>query len=59
MEEILKKKILGYGVVIEQDENGVYIAHVPELPGCHTQGKSAEEALKNASEAIKLCLEHI
>lgn len=57
-EQSRKKKVLGYEVFIDRDENGAYVAHVPELPGCHSQGKSAEEALKNVSEAIKLCLEH-
>jgi predicted RNase H-like HicB family nuclease len=53
-----RKKAKEYDVVIEQDENGVYVAHVPELPGCHTQGNSIEEVTKNASEAIELYLEH-
>ncbi|MFP3949858.1 MAG: type II toxin-antitoxin system HicB family antitoxin [Candidatus Micrarchaeia archaeon] len=53
-----KGKVLEYDVIIEQDENGVYVAHVPELPGCHTQGNSLKEVLENASEAIELYLEH-
>jgi predicted RNase H-like HicB family nuclease len=52
------KRTSEYDVVIEQDEDGVYIAHVPELPGCHTQGDSLEEVMENASEAIALYLEH-
>ncbi len=53
-----KRKIKEYDVIIEQDENGAYVAHVPELPGCHTQGNSVREVLENASEAIELYLEH-
>ena len=46
-----------FTVVIERDEEGWYIADVPELPGCHTQGKTKKELMKNIIEAIKLCLE--
>jgi predicted RNase H-like HicB family nuclease len=44
-------------VVIEQDEDGVFIADVPVLPGCHTQGRTREEAMANLREAISLYLE--
>jgi predicted RNase H-like HicB family nuclease len=44
-------------VVIEQDEDGVYIAKVPALKGCHTQAKTCEEVLKRIKEAILLWLE--
>ncbi len=43
-------------VVIEQDEHG-FFANCPELPGCHTQGDSFEEALANIREAAELYLE--
>lgn len=59
MDKMGKKKVLEYDVVIEQDEDNVYIAYVPELPGCHTQGDSIKEVMKNASEAIELYLEHV
>lgn len=42
---------------MEQDEEGYFIASVPAIPGCHTQGKTYEEAIGNAKEAIELCLE--
>ena len=44
-------------VVIEPDEGGWHSAHVPSLPGCISQGKSVDEALKNIKEAIQLYLE--
>ena len=50
-------KVLNFKVVIEQDDKGFFIADVPSIPGCHTQGKTYEEVLKNIREAIKLCLE--
>ena len=39
-------------VVIEQDETGYYVAEVPALPGCVTQGKTIAEAKINIKEAI-------
>jgi predicted RNase H-like HicB family nuclease len=44
-------------VVIEQDEAGYYVAEVPALPGCLSQGKTREEALTNIKEAIEGWLE--
>jgi len=46
-----------FSVLVEQDEDGVYVAHVPSLPGCHTQGKSLAVVEKRIEEAIKLYLE--
>lgn len=50
-------KELQFKVLIEQDEDGLYVASVPELPGCYTQGKTLEEARKRIKEAIELVLE--
>lgn len=44
-------------VIIEQDEDGVFVAEVPSLPGCISQGKTREEARTNANEAIQAYLE--
>jgi predicted RNase H-like HicB family nuclease len=44
-------------VKIEQDEDGYYVAEVPALPGCLSQGKDYEEALANIKEAIEGWLE--
>jgi len=44
-------------VLIEQDEDGMYVASVPALRGCHTQAQSVEELLPRVREAIELCLE--
>lgn len=44
-------------VIIERDEDGYYIADVPELPGCHTQAKSLDALLPRVKEAIELYLE--
>ena len=46
-----------YTVIITQDEDGYYIADVPELQGCHTQAKSIDKLRERIKEAIELCLE--
>ncbi|MBI2657447.1 type II toxin-antitoxin system HicB family antitoxin [Candidatus Woesearchaeota archaeon] len=52
-----KKKIYNFTVVIEKDEDGYYVGYVPSIKGCHTQGKTIDELMKNIKEAIELCLE--
>ena len=42
-----------YTVVLDKDEDGVYVATVPALPGCISDGKTVEEALSNIREAIQ------
>jgi predicted RNase H-like HicB family nuclease len=46
-----------YTVILEPGEDGYIVVNVPALPGCITQGKTREEALKNAREAIELYIE--
>jgi predicted RNase H-like HicB family nuclease len=46
-----------FDVVILEDETGGYVAFVPALPGCHTQGDTLEELMKNMKEAIELYME--
>ncbi|MGZ8997122.1 MAG: type II toxin-antitoxin system HicB family antitoxin [Rhodospirillales bacterium] len=48
-----------YRVLIEPDEDGVFVAHVPALPGCVSQGASRDEALANIREAIEGYLESL
>ena len=45
-----------FDVLIEKDEEGMYVASVPQLPGCHTDGKSLDELMVEIREAIELCL---
>lgn len=42
-----------YRIIIEQDEDGVYVAECPSLPGCISQGKTRKEAVENITDAIK------
>lgn len=48
-----------YRVLIEQDEDGVFVAEVPSLPGCISQGQTRAEALANIREAIGVYLESL
>ena len=48
-----------YRVLIEPDEDGVYVAEVPALPGCISQGRTRAEALENIKEAITAYLESL
>jgi predicted RNase H-like HicB family nuclease len=44
-------------VTIDRDEDGIWVAECPAIPGCVSQGKTKAEAIKNVKEAIALCLE--
>lgn len=46
-----------FSVIVERDEDGYYVASVPELPGCHTQARSLDKLMERVREAIELCLE--
>ncbi|PYT64102.1 MAG: hypothetical protein DMG35_01615 [Acidobacteria bacterium] len=46
-----------FTVLIEQDEEGFYVATVPALRGCHTQAKNLDTLMKRVREVIQLCLE--
>lgn len=48
-----------YRVLIEQDEDGVFVAEVPSLPGCISQGETRARAVENIKEAIALYLESL
>lgn len=48
-----------YRVLIEQDEDGVYVAEVPSLPGCVSQGNTRCEAIDNVKEAIAVYVESL
>ncbi len=46
-----------FQVTIDRDEDGVWVAECPAIPGCVSQGDTRVAALKNVREAIRLCLE--
>ena len=45
-----------FTITITRDEDGIYIAECPSIPGCVSQGKTEEEAQRNIKDAIKKCL---
>jgi predicted RNase H-like HicB family nuclease len=51
------RKNVEFTVIIERDEDGYYVAEVPDLKGCYTQGKTLEEVMRNIREIIEMCLE--
>ncbi|WP_199319626.1 type II toxin-antitoxin system HicB family antitoxin [Dolichospermum sp. FACHB-1091] len=46
-------------VVIERDEDGIYIGEVPQLKACYSQGETIDELMKNIKEVIEMCLEEL
>ncbi|OQX22327.1 MAG: hypothetical protein BWK80_30815 [Desulfobacteraceae bacterium IS3] len=48
-----------YRVLVEQDEEGMFVAEVPALPGCISQGHTRKQALENIQEAISVYLESL
>ncbi|MCA9943563.1 MAG: type II toxin-antitoxin system HicB family antitoxin [Anaerolineales bacterium] len=46
-----------YFVIIERDEDGMYVGEVPQLRACYSQGKTLDELMANIREVIELCLE--
>ncbi len=53
----MKGKVMDFTVVIEQDEEGTYIAKVPDISGCYTHGKTVQQVLERVKEAIEVCVE--
>ncbi len=54
-----KKTTRAYTVFFEAVDEGGYVAIVPLLPGCHTQGETLEETERNIAEAIELYIESL
>ncbi|HLC75435.1 MAG TPA: type II toxin-antitoxin system HicB family antitoxin [Candidatus Nanoarchaeia archaeon] len=53
----MQAKVHEFTVIIEQDEDGIFVAKVPDIQGCATQGKTIPEVLDRVKEAIQVCLE--
>ncbi len=52
-----KDKILHLPILVEQDEDNVYIVSCPVFKGCHSYGKTIDEALVNIKEVIEICID--
>ena len=50
-------KTIHVPIIIETDEDGVFIVSCPQFKGCHTFGKTIDEALVRIKEVIELCME--
>jgi antitoxin HicB len=48
-----------YRVIVEQDEDGIFVAEVPALPGCISQGTTRSEVLANIKDAVRGYLESL
>ncbi|MBC8489274.1 MAG: type II toxin-antitoxin system HicB family antitoxin [Bacteroidetes bacterium] len=55
--KVEKRNIKHYPVLIEQDEDNLYIVSCPSFKGCHSYGETIDEAMDNIREVIELCLE--
>jgi predicted RNase H-like HicB family nuclease len=53
----MEKETHDFTILIEQDEDGFYVASVPDIQGCHTQGKTIPEVLERIKEAVEVCVE--
>jgi predicted RNase H-like HicB family nuclease len=52
-----RQRIRQFTVILERDEDGLYVASVPMLKGCHTQGKTLDQVMRRIREAVELWLE--
>jgi predicted RNase H-like HicB family nuclease len=52
-----KNKILHLPILVEQDEDNVFIVSCPVFKGCHSYGKTIDEALVNIKEVVDMCIE--
>ena len=56
--ELVLNVVMDLPVVLRRGEDGFVVAECPVIPGCVSQGRTREEALRNIREAIELCLEN-
>jgi predicted RNase H-like HicB family nuclease len=56
---IIGEKIMKYRIFIEQDEDGIFVAECPSLPGCISQGETRKQAIENIQGAIRGYLESL
>lgn len=54
--EIQNEKTFHFPILVEQDEDGIYIVSCPSFQGCNSYGKTIDEALANIREVIEMCL---
>lgn len=52
-------KNTSFTAYIEQDEDGIFIGSIPNVPSCHAEGKTQKEMLNNLERVLKLCLRNL
>ncbi len=52
-------KNISLPVIVELDEDNVFIVSCPLFKGCHSYGKNIDEAMKNLGEVIEMCIEEM
>ena len=52
-----ESNILHLPILIEQDEDNIYIVSCPNFKGCHSSGKTIDEAIENIKEVIEICMD--
>lgn len=55
----MAKKTRTFQVIVEQDEDGLFVLECPALQACYTQGRTYEEAMKNIEDVIAMCLDDL
>lgn len=55
--KIINSKILHLPILVEQDEDNFYIVSCPVFKGCHSYGKTIDEALDNIKEVVEMCID--
>jgi predicted RNase H-like HicB family nuclease len=56
---VIRREKMKYRILIEQDEDGAFVAECPSLPGCVSQGKTRQEAIENVQDAIRGYIESL
>lgn len=57
MDTLKKQNTIHLPLLIEADEDGIYIVSCPVFKGCHSYGKTIDEAIENIKEVIEMCME--
>lgn len=57
MDTLKKQNTIHLPILVETDEDGMYIVSCPVFKGCHSYGKTIEEAIENIKEVIDMCME--
>jgi predicted RNase H-like HicB family nuclease len=52
----MRLPLMKFAITLDRDEDGIWVAECPAIPGCVSQGKTREEAVENVKDAVKICL---